>query len=110
VKPAAHLAQAGSEGTLFICDEPTTGLHFDDIDKLLAAFERLIDNEVIRAADWIIDMGPQGGDAGGRMVAQGTPEAIAGIGDSHTGRFLRGALQSAAAGRYRIRLRRAAGG
>jgi excinuclease ABC subunit A len=103
VKLAAHLAQATNEGTLFICDEPTTGLHFDDINKLLAAFERLIDNggtllviehniEVIRAADWIIDMGPEGGDAGGRIVAQGTPEAIAGIGDSHTGRFLRGAL------------------
>jgi excinuclease ABC subunit A len=103
VKLAAHLAQATNEGTLFICDEPTTGLHFEDINKLLAAFERLIDNggsllviehniEVIRAADWLIDMGPEGGDAGGRVVAEGTPEAIAQIADSHTGRFLRGAL------------------
>jgi excinuclease ABC subunit A len=100
VKLAAHLAQASNEGTLFICDEPTTGLHFDDITKLLAAFERLIDNggsllviehnlDVIRAADWIIDMGPEGGEAGGRIVSKGTPEEIAMAHDSHTGRFLR---------------------
>ncbi|HVW87771.1 MAG TPA: excinuclease ABC subunit UvrA [Bryobacteraceae bacterium] len=100
VKLAAHLAQATNEGTLFICDEPTTGLHFDDITKLLAAFERLIDNggsllviehnlDVIKAADWIIDMGPEGGEAGGRVVSEGTPEQIAEIEDSHTGRFLR---------------------
>ena len=74
-----------------------------DINKLLAAFERLIDNggtllviehnlEVIRAADWIIDMGPEGGDGGGRVVAEGAPEAIAKVADSHTGRFLRAAL------------------
>ena len=77
VKLAAHLAQSSNDGTLFICDEPTTGLHFDDITKLLAAFERLIDNggsllviehnlDVINAADWIIDMGPEGGEGGGR--------------------------------------------
>jgi excinuclease ABC subunit A len=100
VKLAAHLAQSNNNGTLFICDEPTTGLHFDDIRKLLAAFERLIDNggsllviehnlDVINAADWIIDMGPEGGEAGGRIIAEGTPEAIAAAGNSHTGRFLR---------------------
>ena len=100
VKLAAHLAQASNEGTLFICDEPTTGLHFDDITKLLAAFERLIDNggsllviehnlDVIRAADWIIDMGPEGGEAGGRIVGEGTPEEIAMLENSHTARFLR---------------------
>jgi excinuclease ABC subunit A len=100
VKLAAHLAQSTNNGTLFICDEPTTGLHFDDIKKLLAAFERLIDNggsllviehnlDVIRAADWIIDMGPEGGEGGGRIVAEGTPEQIAAVRDSHTGRFLR---------------------
>src|SRR5580698_1645423 len=100
VKLAAHLAQSTNSGTLFICDEPTTGLHFDDIKKLLTAFERLIDNggsllviehnlDVIRAADWIIDMGPEGGEGGGRIVAEGTPEEIAAVRDSHTGRFLR---------------------
>jgi excinuclease ABC subunit A len=100
VKLAAHLAQSTNKGTLFICDEPTTGLHFDDIRKLLAAFERLIDSggsllviehnlDVIRAADWIIDMGPEGGEGGGRIVAEGTPEQIAAVDLSHTGRFLR---------------------
>ena len=100
VKLAAHLAQSTNSGTLFICDEPTTGLHFDDIKKLLGAFERLIDNggsllviehnlDVIQAADWIIDMGPEGGEGGGRIVAEGTPEEIAAVAGSHTGRFLR---------------------
>ena len=100
VKLAAHLAQSSNAGTLFICDEPTTGLHFDDINKLLAAFERLIDNggsllviehnlDVIRAADWIIDMGPEGGEAGGRIVGEGTPEDIALAANSYTGKFLR---------------------
>ncbi len=102
VKLASHLAQATNEGTLFICDEPTTGLHFDDISKLLAVFERLIDHgatllviehnaEVIRAADWVIDLGPEGGDGGGRIVAEGTPEDISGAEGSHTARFLRAA-------------------
>ena len=108
VKLAAHLAQSTNEGTLFICDEPTTGLHFDDITKLLAAFERLIDNggsllviehnlDVIRAADWIIDMGPEGGEAGGRIVAEGTPEQIERVENSHTGEFLRRASTEQAA-------------
>ncbi len=95
------------EGTLFIFDEPTTGLHFDDIAKLLDAFQRLIENggsiliiehnlDVIRAADWVIDLGPEGGDAGGRIVAQGTPEQIAEAPGSYTGHFLRAVLNSAA--------------
>ena len=104
VKLAAHLAQASSaEGTLFIFDEPTTGLHFDDIAKLLGAFEQLIEHgasllviehnmDVIKAADWVIDLGPEGGDRGGYIVAQGTPEEIARAEGSHTGRFLRAAL------------------
>jgi excinuclease ABC subunit A len=100
VKLAAHLAQATCQGTLFIFDEPTTGLHFDDIANLLDAFQRLIASggsiliiehnmDVIRAADWVIDLGPEGGDGGGRIVAQGTPEQIAGAEGSYTGAFLK---------------------
>jgi excinuclease ABC subunit A len=100
VKLAAHLTQATVTGTLFLFDEPTTGLHFDDIAKLLTAFERLIASggslliiehnlEVIRNADWIIDLGPEGGDAGGRIVVAGTPAEVARSEASHTGRFLR---------------------
>ena len=107
VKLAAHLAQASCEGTLYIFDEPTTGLHFDDIAKLLAAFGRLIENgasllviehnlEVIKAADWVIDLGPEGGDRGGYVVAIGTPSEIAQAPDSYTGQFLRQALSETA--------------
>ena len=103
VKLAAHLAMANCEGTLFIFDEPTTGLHFDDISKLLAAFQRLIENggsliviehnlDVIKAADWVIDLGPEGGARGGYVVAAGTPEMIANVEASYTGRYLRGVL------------------
>jgi excinuclease ABC subunit A len=99
VKLAAHLGQATSKGTLYIFDEPTTGLHFDDIAKLLDAFERLLrlgasiliiehNLEVIRRADWVIDLGPEGGDAGGHIVAEGTPEQIAKVAESYTGRYL----------------------
>ncbi|MBI3470925.1 MAG: excinuclease ABC subunit UvrA [Candidatus Solibacter usitatus] len=106
VKLAAHLAQATSEKALYIFDEPTTGLHFDDIARLLDALRRLQDRgatllviehnlEVIQAADWVIDLGPEGGDAGGRIVAAGTPEEIAKVEASHTGRFLRRALVGA---------------
>ncbi len=103
VKLAAYLSAASVEGTLFIFDEPTTGLHFDDIAKLLAAFQRLIENggslviiehnlDVIKAADWVIDLGPEGGARGGYLVAAGTPEAIARTEGSHTGRYLRDIL------------------
>jgi excinuclease ABC subunit A len=103
VKLAAHLAMANCEGALFIFDEPTTGLHFDDISKLLAAFQRLIENggsviviehnlDVIKAADWVIDLGPEGGARGGYVVAAGTPETIAKVEASYTGRYLRGVL------------------
>jgi excinuclease ABC subunit A len=100
VKLASHLAQASCQGTLFIFDEPTTGLHFDDIAKLLDAFQRLIHNggsiliiehnlDVIRSADWVIDLGPEGGDGGGRIVVEGTPEQVAACPDSYTGKYLR---------------------
>jgi excinuclease ABC subunit A len=107
VKLAGHLAQASCKGTLFLFDEPTTGLHFDDIAKLLQAFERLIHNggsilliehnlDLIQAADWVIDMGPEGGEGGGRLVAEGTPEAIAEVRESYTGQFLKKALSARA--------------
>src|SRR5215813_1972198 len=100
VKLAAHLSKRGGSRTLYIFDEPTTGLHFDDINKLLAAFRALIDAggsllviehnlDVIKTADYIIDLGPEGGDAGGRVVATGPPEEIMKAKASHTGRYLR---------------------
>jgi excinuclease ABC subunit A len=103
IKIAAHLSSHGGERLLYILDEPTTGLHFDDIAKLLAAFRKLLEAghtlvviehnlDVIKVADWIIDLGPEGGEEGGRVVAMGTPEQIAHVPASHTGRFLRPAL------------------
>ena len=100
VKLAAHLAKRTGAKTLYIFDEPTTGLHFDDINKLLAAFRALIDAggsllviehnlDVIKTADFVIDLGPEGGDAGGHVVTTGTPEQIMRAPESHTGRFLR---------------------
>ena len=107
VKLAAHLCQATCDGALYIFDEPTTGLHFDDIAKLLAAFRRLIDNgasiliiehnlDVIRSADWVIDLGPEGGDRGGEIVAEGTPEQIATARNSYTGLYLNQSAANAA--------------
>src|SRR5207245_3456990 len=103
VRLTAHLAQQLSENTLFIFDEPTTGLHFDDINKLLAAFRKLIEAggsvliiehnlDVLKTADWIIDLGPEGGDAGGYVIATGTPEQVVGNSGSSTGEFLQGRL------------------
>ena len=104
LKLAAHLTRQETAGILYIFDEPTTGLHFDDIQKLLAAFRKLIEGgasviiiehnlDVIKAADWVIDMGPEGGDAGGRIVATGTPEQVARNSQSHTGKYLARALE-----------------
>ena len=100
VKLASYLAQTTNAKTLFIFDEPTTGLHFEDINKLLAAFRALIDNgaslvviehnlDVIKTADWLIDLGPEGGVGGGHIVATGTPEGVAKVEASHTGRYLK---------------------
>jgi len=100
VKLAAHLSKRTGAKTLFMFDEPTTGLHFDDINKLLTAFRALIDAggsllviehnlDVIKTADYIIDLGPEGGEAGGELVAAGSPEEIMNEKRSHTGHFLR---------------------
>jgi excinuclease ABC subunit A len=104
VKLASYLSKRESERMLYIFDEPTTGLHFDDINKLLAAFRQLIEAggsiiiiehnlDVIKSADWVIDLGPEGGYEGGKIVAQGTPEEIARHDGSHTGRFLQKVLK-----------------
>ncbi len=108
LKLAAHLTTQANEGVLYIFDEPTTGLHFDDIQKLLTAFRKLIDGgasiiviehnlDVIKSADWIIDLGPEGGEQGGRIVATGTPEQVARNARSHTGKFLVRAINHNAA-------------
>ncbi|MEE8129876.1 MAG: excinuclease ABC subunit UvrA [Vicinamibacterales bacterium] len=103
IKIASHLASRGGDRTLYILDEPTTGLHFDDIAKLLGAFRRLLEAghtllviehnlDVIKTADWIIDLGPEGGDDGGQVVVTGPPETVAEHPDSHTGRYLQHVL------------------
>jgi excinuclease ABC subunit A len=107
VKLATELAKRDTGRTLYILDEPTTGLHFEDVRLLLEVLHRLVDKgnsvvviehnlDVIKTADWIIDLGPEGGERGGRVVAQGTPEEVAEVEDSHTARFLRKVLQPAA--------------
>jgi excinuclease ABC subunit A len=117
LKLVAHLTEkhgpangeGGRPGSLFIFDEPTTGLHFDDVAMLLQLFQRLVEAghsilviehnvEVIKCADWVIDLGPEAGDEGGEVVAVGTPEQIANVEQSHTGRFLQHVIPSAGEG------------
>jgi excinuclease ABC subunit A len=99
IKLAKELARRATGRTIYILDEPTTGLHFEDVRKLLEVLHTLVNQgntivviehnlEVIKTADWILDLGPEGGDGGGRIVAEGTPEMIAADRASHTGRFL----------------------
>src|SRR5207302_7041454 len=99
VKLASELSKRATGRTFYILDEPTTGLHFDDIRKLLEVLERLVaagntvlviehNLDVVKTADWIIDLGPEGGDAGGAVVAAGSPEAVARTAGSYTGEFL----------------------
>jgi excinuclease ABC subunit A len=106
IKIASHLSTQGGERMLYILDEPTTGLHFDDIAKLLAAFRKLVaaghsllviehNLDIIKTADWVVDLGPEGGYGGGRVVAVGSPETIAEVDASHTGRHLRVVLDAA---------------
>jgi excinuclease ABC subunit A len=107
IKLAAFISGQGTKNTLYIFDEPTTGLHFDDIRKLLAAFDKLIHGgnsvvviehnlDVVKCADWVIDLGPEGGSAGGQVVFEGPPDQLILNRDSHTGRFLREHLGAAA--------------
>ncbi len=106
VKLAAELARRGRGSTCYILDEPTTGLHIADIQKLLVVLNRLVDQghtviviehnlDVIKTADWLIDLGPEGGDGGGKVIAVGTPEDVAGNRQSETGRFLKLTLEQA---------------
>ncbi|HEY7826226.1 MAG TPA: excinuclease ABC subunit UvrA [Candidatus Acidoferrales bacterium] len=103
LKLAAHLTRQENSGILYIFDEPTTGLHFDDIQKLLTAFRKLLEGgasvliiehnlDVIKSADWVIDLGPEGGGEGGRVIAVGTPEQVARNSQSHTAKYLARAL------------------
>jgi excinuclease ABC subunit A len=108
VKLAAELSKIATGRTLYILDEPTTGLHFADIEKLLEVLQRLVDNgntvvviehnlDVIKQADWIVDLGPEGGEEGGEVIAAGSPEEVAEVEDSYTGQFLREILRLPAA-------------
>ena len=103
VKLATELSKRATGKTFYILDEPTTGLHFDDVARLLQVLSRLVESgntvvviehnlDVIKTADWVIDLGPEGGDKGGELVVAGTPEQVARAAGSHTGRYLRPAL------------------
>jgi excinuclease ABC subunit A len=107
VKLAAELSKVATGKTLYILDEPTTGLHFADIEKLLVVLQRLADSgntvlviehnlDVIKQADWVVDLGPHGGEAGGEVIAVGTPEDVAQVAESYTGQFLRPLLDRSA--------------
>ncbi|MBV8514957.1 MAG: excinuclease ABC subunit UvrA [Acidobacteria bacterium] len=106
LKLASHLTRSENKEILYILDEPTTGLHFDDIAKLLAAFRKLLESgaslvviehnlDVIKSADWLIDLGPEGGEGGGQIIAAGTPEQVAANARSHTGAYLQPLLAKA---------------
>jgi excinuclease ABC subunit A len=105
IKLSSELHKRATGSTLYVLDEPTTGLHFEDVRKLLQVLQRLVSTgntvlviehnlDVIKTADWIVDLGPEGGDAGGEVVASGTPEQVAAAAGSHTGRFLAEVLGS----------------
>jgi excinuclease ABC subunit A len=103
VKLASELAKRSTGHTIYLLDEPTTGLHFEDVRRLLTVLSRLVDQgntvlviehnlDVIKTADWLIDLGPEGGTGGGKIIAEGTPETVAATDGSHTGYFLRSLL------------------
>jgi excinuclease ABC subunit A len=104
IKLATELARRSTGRTMYILDEPTTGLHFADVDRLLHVLHRLVDGgnsviviehnlDVIKTADWVIDLGPDGGSRGGELIAEGAPEQVAKVKRSHTGRYLTLALK-----------------
>jgi len=110
VKLASELSRRPTGHTLYVLDEPTTGLHFDDVRKLLEVLSRLVDQgntviviehnlDVVKTADWIVDLGPEGGDGGGRIIAEGTPEQVAATPGSATGEVLGPVLGTAGRGR-----------
>ncbi|HXR45245.1 MAG TPA: excinuclease ABC subunit A, partial [Pseudolysinimonas sp.] len=112
VKLATELQRRSNGRSVYVLDEPTTGLHFEDVRKLLLVLNGLVDKgntviviehnlDVIKSADWIIDLGPEGGSGGGQVLATGTPEQLARVEASHTGHFLRELLESEAAGQGR---------
>jgi len=113
VKLATELSRVETGRTLYILDEPTTGLHFEDVRFLLDVLDRLTERgntvvviehnlDVIKRADWILDLGPEGGEAGGRVVAEGTPETVAQAPGSYTGEALRPALEAAGRGALKV--------
>lgn len=100
MKLASELQKLSTGKNFYILDEPTTGLHTDDIKRLLEVLERLVDEgntvlviehnlDVVKTADWVIDLGPEGGDGGGQIIATGTPEQVANVADSYTGQYLK---------------------
>jgi len=108
IKLSRELSRRATGQTLYILDEPSTGLHAADVKRLIAVLQQLVDNgntvlviehnlDIIKVADWIIDMGPEGGDAGGEVIAVGTPEQVAGTANSYTGQFLQKYLQASQA-------------
>jgi excinuclease ABC subunit A len=103
VKLAKELSRRATGRTVYILDEPTTGLHFEDVRRLLDVLHALVEQgntviviehnlEVIKTADWIVDLGPEGGNKGGRLIAEGTPEQVAAVAESYTGQYLRAYL------------------
>ncbi len=103
MKLASELQKLSTGKNFYILDEPTTGLHTDDIKRLLEVLERLVDEgntvlviehnlDVVKTADWVIDLGPEGGDGGGQVIATGTPEEVAEVADSYTGQYLKPVL------------------
>ena len=116
IKLATELSRQGTGKTIYILDEPTTGLHFADVHKLVEILQRLVENgntvvviehnlDVIKCADYIIDMGPEGGDGGGQVVAKGTPEEVAENPDSYTGQYIKKMLEKYKENQEKYRLK-----